>query len=98
MGNATTICSDKTGTLTKNKMTVVAAWIDNTMYHTFPKNDAKVRGARLLWTQLVHKELKGSCSADTIEALSENIALNSSEGSEYLYDEQEQLVQRGNKV
>lgn len=27
MGNATTICSDKTGTLTKNKMTVVRAWI-----------------------------------------------------------------------
>jgi P-type E1-E2 ATPase len=29
MGGADNICSDKTGTLTQNKMTVVRAWIDN---------------------------------------------------------------------
>jgi len=27
MGNATTICSDKTGTLTTNRMTVVQAYV-----------------------------------------------------------------------
>lgn len=32
MGNATTLCSDKTGTLTENRMTVVEAWIADKKY------------------------------------------------------------------
>ncbi|XP_014867713.1 PREDICTED: plasma membrane calcium-transporting ATPase 1-like isoform X4 [Poecilia mexicana] len=40
MGNATAICSDKTGTLTMNRMTVVQAFIGDTHYRTVPEPDA----------------------------------------------------------
>lgn len=36
MGNATAICSDKTGTLTMNRMTVVQAYIGGTHYRQIP--------------------------------------------------------------
>jgi P-type Ca2+ transporter type 2C len=39
MGNATNICSDKTGTLTQNKMTVVEAWIGGNYFDTAPTAD-----------------------------------------------------------
>ncbi|KAK0152595.1 Plasma membrane calcium-transporting ATPase 1 [Merluccius polli] len=37
MGNATAICSDKTGTLTQNRMTVVQAYIANEYYKKVPR-------------------------------------------------------------
>lgn len=39
MGNATAICSDKTGTLTMNRMTVVQAYVGETHYRQIPKPD-----------------------------------------------------------
>lgn len=39
MGNATAICSDKTGTLTMNRMTVVQAYIAGNYYRKVPEPD-----------------------------------------------------------
>lgn len=44
MGNATAICSDKTGTLTMNRMTVVQAYIGDTHYKKIPEPDVLTPG------------------------------------------------------
>lgn len=49
MGNATAICSDKTGTLTTNRMTVVQSYICEKLCKVLPKyNDIPQNVANLI--------------------------------------------------
>uniref|UniRef100_F1KRY9 Calcium-transporting ATPase n=1 Tax=Ascaris suum TaxID=6253 RepID=F1KRY9_ASCSU len=63
MGNATSICSDKTGTLTTNRMTVVQSYINGNYYTTQE-------------TQPTRKQLHEATTELLIEAISVNCAYN----------------------
>jgi Ca2+ transporting ATPase len=74
MGSATTICSDKTGTLTANQMTVRRAWTMETGIVKAVSTDEKL-GASVL------SKLSGS--KETIEGLGLGVCINTMDESSY---------------
>lgn len=60
MGNATNICSDKTGTLTQNRMTVVEAWLAGKLYNSDSFSELKS-----LDRSVVHRLCEGSAVNST---------------------------------
>ena len=75
MGSATTICTDKTGTLTKNKMTVVGLRIGDLNIVSEGLNDSK-----LSFTQLILSKINPSL----LKILSISISVNTDPTSEVL--------------
>ena len=57
MGGANTICSDKTGTLTQNKMTVMQGWVYN------DKEDAKLMNALTTGSEEEYAAFIANCTA-----------------------------------
>jgi len=97
LGSATTICSDKTGTLTQNQMTVTRLWVDGLAIHVSgtgysPRGDFKVDGkdadirkypaARTtLWLGLLNNDSELEESGEEVDGKTYRIIGDPTEGS-----------------
>jgi P-type E1-E2 ATPase len=88
MGGATNICSDKTGTLTQNEMTVTRGWVSG---KKFDLNGDPQRDAEAL------KQVKAEVSKGQLDILLESLAVNSS-AEKKLTKGKKELKYHGNKT